>query len=135
MADKVQLSDAEWRNKLSPEQYRVLRRAGTEPAFTGQYEHNKAAGMYKCAGCGAPLFSSETKYNSGSGWPSYTAPVAPDAVDEHRDTAHGMIRTEVRCAKCEGHLGHVFPDGPREAGGLRYCINSAALDFEEKPGS
>ena len=135
MADKVQLSDAEWRDKLSPEQYRVLRRAGTEPAFTGQYEHTKAAGMYKCAGCGAPLFSSETKYNSGSGWPSYTAPVAPDAVDEHRDTAHGMIRTEVRCAKCEGHLGHVFPDGPREAGGLRYCINSAALDFEEKPGS
>jgi peptide-methionine (R)-S-oxide reductase len=131
MTDKIKLSDEEWRDRLSPEQYRVLRRAGTEPAFTGEYESNKAAGMYKCAGCGTPLFSSETKYHSGSGWPSYTAPVAEGAVDEHRDTAHGMVRTEVRCAKCEGHLGHVFPDGPQEAGGLRYCINSAALDFEE----
>jgi peptide-methionine (R)-S-oxide reductase len=131
MADKVQLSDAEWRERLSPEQYRVLRHAGTEPAFTGEYESNKAAGMYKCAGCGTPLFASETKYDSGSGWPSYTAPVAGDAVEEHRDTAHGMVRTEVRCAKCEGHLGHVFPDGPGPEG-LRYCINSAALDFTPK---
>ena len=135
MTDKIKLSDEEWRDRLSPEQYRVLRRAGTEPAFTGEYESNKAPGMYKCAGCGTPLFSSETKYHSGSGWPSYTSPVAEGAVDEHRDTAHGMVRTEVRCAKCEGHLGHVFPDGPQEAGGLRYCINSAALDFEEKPGA
>ena len=131
MTDKLNLTDAEWREKLTPEQYQVLRQAGTERAFTGEYEQNKAPGMYKCAGCGAPLFSSETKYNSGSGWPSYTAPVEPQAVDEHRDLAHGMVRTEVRCARCEGHLGHVFPDGPGPQG-LRYCINSAALDFEEK---
>ena len=132
MTDKVQLSDAEWREKLSPAQYRVLRQAGTERAFTGEYESNKAEGMYTCAGCGAPLFSSETKYDSGSGWPSYTAPIADGAVDKHRDLAHGMVRTEVRCANCEGHLGHVFPDGPQDAGGLRYCINSAALDFAPK---
>jgi peptide-methionine (R)-S-oxide reductase len=130
MTEKLTLTEQEWLEKLGPEKYHILRQAGTERAFTGEYESNKAPGMYKCAGCGAPLFSSETKYNSGSGWPSYTAPVASDAVDEHVDTAHGMIRTEVRCAKCEGHLGHVFPDGPREAGGLRYCINSASLDFE-----
>jgi peptide-methionine (R)-S-oxide reductase len=131
VTDKLNLTDAEWREKLTPEQYQVLRQAGTERAFTGEYDQNKAPGMYKCAGCGAPLFSSETKYNSGSGWPSYTAPVEPQAVDEHRDLAHGMVRTEVRCARCEGHLGHVFPDGPGPQG-LRYCINSAALDFEEK---
>jgi peptide-methionine (R)-S-oxide reductase len=130
MTDKLNLTEADWRERLTPEQYHVLREAGTERAFTGKYESNKQAGMYKCAGCGTPLFASETKYNSGSGWPSYTAPVEAGAVEEHRDTAHGMVRTEVRCAKCEGHLGHVFPDGPRDAGGLRYCINSASLDFE-----
>ena len=132
MTDKLNLTDEEWLERLGPEKYHILREAGTERAFTGKYEQNKAAGMYNCAGCGAPLFSSDTKYNSGSGWPSYTAPVAAGAVDEHSDMSHGMVRTEVRCARCEGHLGHVFPDGPREAGGLRYCINSASLDFEEK---
>ena len=134
MTDKVQLSDAEWREKLSPEQYAVLRQAGTERAFTGKYEKNKQEGLYTCAGCGAPLVSSDTKYNSGSGWPSYTAPVAGDAVEELRDVSHGMVRTEVRCAACEGHLGHVFPDGPGPEG-LRYCINSASLDFEPKDGA
>ena len=133
MTEKLTLTDAEWRERLSPEQYHILRRAGTERAFTGEYEKNKAPGMYRCAGCGAPLFSSEAKYNSGSGWPSYTAPASGDAVDEHRDASHGMVRTEVRCAKCEGHLGHVFPDGPGE-NGMRYCINSAALDFKPKEG-
>jgi peptide-methionine (R)-S-oxide reductase len=131
MTDKMNLTDEEWRAKLSPEQYQILRHAGTERAFTGKYEQNKAAGDYVCAGCGAPLFTSDTKYNSGSGWPSYTDPVAPDAVEEIRDVSHGMVRTEVRCAKCEGHLGHVFPDGPGE-NGLRYCINSASLDFKPK---
>lgn len=129
MTEKLNLTDAEWRERLTPEQYQILRQAGTERAFTGKYESNKQEGMYYCAGCGAPLFSSDNKYNSGSGWPSYTAPVADDAVEEHRDMAHGMIRTEVRCASCEGHLGHVFPDGPGPDG-LRYCINSASLDFE-----
>ena len=130
MPDKMNLTEEQWREKLTPEQYQVLRQAGTERAFTGKYEPNEAAGMYRCAGCGLPLFSSETKYHSGSGWPSFTAPVAGDAVDEHTDASHGMTRTEVRCARCEGHLGHVFPDGPRDHGGLRYCINSASLDFD-----
>lgn len=131
MSDKLELTEAEWREKLSPEQYQVLRQAGTERAFTGKYDQNKQAGLYTCAGCGAPLFSSDTKYNSGSGWPSYTAPVEGDAVEELRDATHGMVRTEVRCATCEGHLGHVFPDGPGPTG-LRYCINSASLDFKPK---
>jgi peptide-methionine (R)-S-oxide reductase len=131
MTDKLNLTEEEWLAKLGPEKYQILRQAGTERAFTGKYESNKAPGLYKCAGCGMPLFSSETKYNSGSGWPSYYQPLDPDAVDEHVDTAHGMIRTEVRCARCDGHLGHVFPDGPAPTG-LRYCINSASLDFEEK---
>ena len=129
MTDKIQLTEEEWRARLGPERYHILRQAGTERAFTGEYEQNKAEGMYYCAGCGAPLFSSKTKYNSGSGWPSYYEPVASDAVEELRDGSHGMGRTEVRCAKCEGHLGHVFPDGPQPTG-LRYCINSASLDFK-----
>jgi peptide-methionine (R)-S-oxide reductase len=131
MTDKLTLTEAEWRERLSPEQYQILRQAGTERAFTGRYEQNKDPGLYKCAGCGAPLFSSDTKYNSGSGWPSYYQPLDAAAVDEHRDVSHGMVRVEVRCAKCEGHLGHVFPDGPAPTG-LRYCINSASLDFEGK---
>ena len=129
MTEKLDLTEAEWRERLTPEQYYILREKGTERAFTGQYEKNKAAGEYLCAACGQPLFESEDKYDSGSGWPSFTAPAGGDAVDEHRDMSHGMVRTEVTCARCDSHLGHVFPDGPRDAGGLRYCINSASLDF------
>ena len=129
MTDKTGLTDAEWRAKLSPEQYHVLRDRGTERAFTGALNANKAPGEYHCAACGKLLFKSVAKYDSGSGWPSFTAPAEADAVEEHRDVSHGMVRTEVLCANCDGHLGHVFPDGPGE-NGLRYCINSAALDFE-----
>jgi len=131
MADKVTLSEAEWRDKLSAAQYHVLREGGTERAFTGEYERNKAAGAYVCAGCGAPLFASDTKYDSGSGWPSFYAPESGEAIAESRDTAHGMIRIEARCARCDGHLGHVFPDGPAPTG-LRYCINSMSLDFHPR---
>lgn len=129
MSDKT-LTDAEWRERLSPEQYHILREAGTERAFTGKYEKNKQAGEYHCAGCGQLLFSSDAKFDSGSGWPSFVAPAEGDAVDENRDMSHGMVRTEVVCSNCAGHLGHVFPDGPQDRGGMRYCINSAALDFE-----
>lgn len=125
-----QLSDAEWREKLSPEQYHVLREAGTERAFTGKLDKQYDAGEYFCAGCGQQLFTSDAKYNSGCGWPAFTAPAEGEAVEEKRDVSHGMIRTEVLCSNCDGHLGHVFPDGPPEAGGMRYCINSAALEFE-----
>ncbi len=131
MTDTINLTDAEWRERLTPEQYHVLRESGTERAFTGKYEGNKQQGMYRCAGCGEPLFDSAEKFNSGSGWPSYTAPVDGASVTEIRDSTHGMTRTEVRCTKCEGHLGHVFPDGPGPEG-LRYCINSASLAFEPK---
>ena len=123
---KVNKSDAEWRKELTPEQYAVLRRAGTERAGSGEYAHSKEAGVYHCAGCGAPLFRSESKYESGTGWPSFWEPVAPDAVAEKSDASHGMLRTEVLCAACDGHLGHVFPDGPPPSG-RRYCMNSLAL--------
>lgn len=128
MTDKLLLSEAEWRDRLTPQQYHILREKGTERAFTGSYESNKQSGEYHCAGCGQRLFASTNKYDSGSGWPSFTEPAQADAVEEHRDMSHGMIRTEVLCSHCESHLGHVFPDGPGESG-LRYCINSAALDF------
>jgi len=129
--DHLTLSEAEWRKKLSPEQYHVLREAGTEPAFSGRYDNNKADGIYRCAGCASPLFDSADKYDSGSGWPSFTRPIAPERVTEHSDGSHGMTRTEARCARCDGHLGHVFPDGPPPTG-LRYCINSLSLDFRAR---
>ena len=129
MADDTHLTDAEWRERLSPEQYHILREKGTERAFTGQFDKHYDAGEYYCAGCGTRLFASDAKYNSGCGWPAFTRPADGDTVAEHRDMSHGMIRTEVTCAACDGHLGHVFPDGPPDQGGLRYCINSAALDF------
>lgn len=129
--NEVELTDAEWRSRLTPEQYRILRQGGTEAPWTGDLLDVKDKGEFHCAGCGQPLFASDSKFESGSGWPSFTRPADSNAVDEHRDIGHGMTRTEVRCAKCNGHLGHVFPDGPGPDG-LRYCINSAALEFEAK---
>ena len=123
-------TDAEWRQVLTPEQYRIMRQKGTESAFTGQYWNNKDEGVYRCAGCGAPLFSSETKFDSRSGWPSFYAPVEQDNVEVEEDRSFGVRRTEVLCSNCEAHLGHVFDDGPRDKTGLRYCINSASLAFD-----
>jgi peptide-methionine (R)-S-oxide reductase len=127
----VQKSDAEWKKELTPEQYHVLREAGTERAFTGIYTDNDRPGVYRCAACGAELFTSESKFSSGCGWPAFDQAVAKGRVAERTDTSHGMVRTEVLCANCGGHLGHVFNDGPAATTGLRYCINSAALKFEE----
>jgi len=129
--EKIEKTEAEWQATLSPEQYRVLREKGTERPFSGEYDHTFEPGTYHCAGCGAPIFESESKYDSGCGWPAFYAPAGEDAVEEDTDVSHGMIRTEVMCASCGGHLGHVFPDGPQPTG-QRYCINSAALKLEEK---
>jgi peptide-methionine (R)-S-oxide reductase len=129
MADKVIKTDEEWKKQLTPEQYQVARKAGTEPAFTGKYWNTKEAGTFACVCCGQPLFESATKFDSGTGWPSFWRPLDPHAVIEDSDTSYGMRRTEVRCSRCEAHLGHVFEDGPKP-GGMRYCMNSAALELK-----
>ncbi|PCI58694.1 MAG: peptide-methionine (R)-S-oxide reductase [Kordiimonadales bacterium] len=129
MADSVEKTDGEWRDELTPEQYQVCRCGGTEPAFSGKYWDTKTAGTYNCAACAAPLFSSDTKYDSGSGWPSFWTAISEGAITEKRDVTAGMVRTEITCANCDSHVGHVFPDGPQPTG-LRYCTNSASLDLD-----
>jgi peptide-methionine (R)-S-oxide reductase len=129
MSDKITKSDAEWRAQLSPDEYRIARQQGTERAFTGAYWDTHTKGTYRCIGCNEPLFDSETKFDSGSGWPSYFQPINPEAVEETRDLSHGMVRVEVHCRKCGSHLGHIFEDGPKPTG-LRYCINSASLKLQ-----
>jgi peptide-methionine (R)-S-oxide reductase len=131
MSAEIEKTDDEWRQELTPEQYEVLRQRGTEPPFTGKYVYAKDRGMYRCTACGAELFSSDTKFESGTGWPSFTEPAVAANVESRPDSSHGMVRTEVVCRRCGGHLGHVFDDGPGPAG-LRYCINSCALDLEAK---
>ena len=131
MAEKIKKSENEWKQELTPEQYRVTRQKGTEAPFSGEYVDTETEGMYRCVCCGEPLFTSETKFHSGCGWPSFYEPASEQAIDEESDTSYGMRRTEVMCSKCGAHLGHVFPDGPRPTG-LRYCINSASLKLEEK---
>lgn len=127
---KVEKTDAEWKAQLDPEEYRILRQAGTERPYLGEYTDTEDEGVYKCAGCGEELFTNETKFHSGCGWPAFYAPSQPGAVEEHADTTLGMRRVEVLCKSCGGHLGHVFPDAPHMPGGMRYCINSKSLDFE-----
>jgi peptide-methionine (R)-S-oxide reductase len=127
--EKVRKSDEEWRQELTPEQYRILREKGTEPAFTGEYNAEKREGTYRCAACGEPLFSSDAKYDSGSGWPSFYAAIEEEKVATEEDRSHGMRRTEIMCARCNSHLGHVFPDGPRPTG-MRFCVNSASLRLD-----
>lgn len=129
-ATEMDKSEKKWKQDLTPEEYRILRDCGTEPAFTGKYYQHKETGIYVCAGCGTELFSSDTKYDSGSGWPSFYAPVGKNTIKEVEDTTFGMRRIEIKCAKCDGHLGHVFPDGPKQTG-LRYCVNSVSLEFKK----
>ena len=133
--DKIAKTEDQWREELSPDQYAVLRQQATEAPFTGEYVDTETPGVYKCAGCGAELFRSDDKFHSGSGWPSFTDAAVADVVELRQDTSHGMVRTEAVCAKCGGHLGHVFDDGPRDKGGMRYCINSCALELDAQPSA
>ncbi|HET9453812.1 MAG TPA: peptide-methionine (R)-S-oxide reductase MsrB [Gemmatimonadaceae bacterium] len=130
MTEKIRKSEEEWAKELTPEQYRIVRQKGTERAFTGEYVNEHADGTYRCVACGEVLFSSDTKYDSGSGWPSFYAPAKPDVIEEHADDSHGMRRVEITCSRCGAHLGHVFPDGPRPTG-MRYCVNSASLKLDK----